>query len=479
MKFCSGYWRYYIRIFSILLLILFVNSLHAQDKIELKNADELNGKIVDGQNVREANGNVEFIQGNVKVYCNSATQYLDANRVELRGNVKIYQDTLTLLTPRATYFGDEKKAICEGGVTLKDPNATLRADNGVYSFSDSKAVFKGNVIILNPGYKITSSELTYMRDTEDSFARGNVIVTTDSAIIKADLIDFFKRQGKTFARGNVNLESDSTIITADTASNFSHERKSFASGNVKVNSLNNNTVIFGNNIENYEIINYTILKGNARLVQIGENNDTLHIYSDTMEAYRSKPEHYIAKGGVELIRNKFLSKCGFGIYYKDMESVSLANNPIVWQDNLQMTGDSIYADLPNNKLQTIYVRKLLSENSITSFVISKNQDEYFKDRYDQINGNDITLSFIQDKVNMIDVNKNSNSIYFIYDGKKANGTNKVQGDEIFIYFGNDEKVTKIKVDKNPKGEYVPEQLLNTASLTLPGFNLREDKPSIR
>ncbi len=452
-------------------------SAFAQDKIELKNAEELSGKIIDGQNVREANGNVEFIQGNVKVFCNSATQFLDANRVELRGNVRIYQDTLTLLTAKATYFADDKRAVCEDGVTLKDPNATLRADNGIYFFNERKAIFKGDVIIINPEYKITSSDLTYLRDSEDSFAKGNVIVTTDSAVIKANSIDFYKSQGRTYAVGNVIIESDSTIITSDTATNLSKERKSVAAGNVKIVSLNNNTIVYGNNIENFENENYTILKGNARLTQIGENEDTLFIYSDTMEAFRKKPEKYIAKSNAEVIRSGFLSKCGYGIYYKDNETVSLADEPIVWQENLQLTGDSIYADLPNNKLQTIYVKKLSGENSVVSFVISKNEDEDFKNRYDQISGNDITLKFTDDKINLIEVDMNSSSIYFLYDDqKKANGVNKIEGDELFIYFDADKKVSKIKVDTDPKGEYVPETLLNTVPLTLPGFSLRDDKP---
>jgi lipopolysaccharide export system protein LptA len=466
--------------FAGLIFVAPVQFTFAQDKIELKNADQLSGKIIDGQNVREANGNVEFVQGDVKVYCNSATQYLDANRVELRGNVKIYQDTLTLFTSTATYFSDDRRAICQGGVILKDPNATIKADDGVYSFSDTKAIFTGNVIIINPDYKITSDELTYYRNNEDSFAKGSVIVTTDSAVIKADNIDFYKRQGKTFANGNVIIESDSTIITSDTATNFSNEKKSIASGNVKIVSLNNNTVVFGNSVENLEKDNYTILIGNARLLQVEKNEDTLHIYSDTMEAFRKKSEHYIAKGNVEVIRNEFLSKSGLGIYFKEEEEVSLTDGPVVWQENLQMTGDSIYAELPNNKLQTIYVKKLGGENSISSFVISKNEEEYFKDRFDQISGDDITLRFTEDKINLIEVEKNSNSIYFLYDDeKKANGVNKTEGDKIFIYFDDDKKVSKIKVDTDPKGEYIPEQLLNSANLTLPGFNLRDDKPVIK
>ncbi len=465
------------KIFYTGLIFLFtVTASYSQDKIELKNANELSGKVIDGQNVREANGNVEFVQGNVKVYCNSATQYIEANRVELRGSVKIYQDTLTLLTSKATYFGDDKRAICEGGVTLKDPNATIRANGGTYSFNDGKAIFKGDVIIINPGYKITSDELTYLRNTEDSFAKENVIVTTDSSVIKADNIDFYKTQGKTFATGDVSIESDSTIITSDTATNYSKEKKSVASGKVKIVSLNNNTVAEGNSMENYENTNFTILRGNAVLIQIEENKDTLIIYCDTMEAYRNKPDYYVAKNNVEIIRSEFLSKCKLGIYYKEKETISLSGEPIVWQEKLQLTGDSIYAELPGNKLQTIYVKKTTASGSTTSFVISQNEDEYFKDRYDQISGNDITLKFLDDKINLIEVKDNSQSLYFLYDQNKANGLNKVEGNDIYIYFDENKKVSKIKVDIDPKGEFVPEQIINTTGLTLPGFDLREDKP---
>lgn len=465
--------------FFIVICLFLSDESFGQDKIELIHADELSGKTVDGQIVREANGNVEFTQGNVRVLCNSATQYIDANTVELRGNVRIYQDTLTLTTSKATYFGGERKAMCQGAVTLKDPNATIRADNGTYFFNEAKAVFTGDVIIVNPEYKITSNELTYNRASEDSFAKGNVIVTTDSAVIKAEHIDFYKSHQTTFARENVRIESDSTVITADSATNFSAEKRSFASGHVKIESINNNTKISGSKVENFEKFNYSIVTGNARLIQVEDNKDTLHIYSDTMEAFRIDDEFYIARGNTEVIRNEFLSKCGQGVYFKTKETISLFEKPVVWQENLQLTGDSIYAELPGNKLQKIFVRKLPIDNSEASFAISSNSDAYFSDRYDQISGTDITISINNEKVDHIEVNKNSRSIYFVYDSSKANGVNKVEGEDLFIFFGPDEKVSRIRVDTNPKGEYIPEKLLNTTSLTLPGFNLRDDKPVVR
>ncbi|HMQ67949.1 MAG TPA: hypothetical protein PKA90_03130 [Ignavibacteria bacterium] len=245
--------------------------------------------------------------------------------------------------------------------------------------------------------------------------------------------------------------------------------------------MNNSTVIYGNNIENFELTNYTILKGNAILVQIEKdsadiNNDTLLIYSDTMEAFRSIPDKYIARSNVEIIRGEFSAKCGEGIYYKNNETVSLYRKPVVWQDLLQMTGDSIYAELPDNRLQTIFVKKIPGDNSLTSFVISGNSDEYFSDRYDQISGDEIEIRFKDDRIDNIEVKNNSSSIYFLYEENKANGLNKVEGKDLYIFFGEDEKVSRIKVDTNPAGEYVPEQILNSTGLTLPGFDLREDKP---
>ncbi|MBS1493346.1 MAG: LPS export ABC transporter periplasmic protein LptC [Bacteroidetes bacterium] len=461
----------------IILFILFSANIFAQDKVELIHADSLTGKNENGVLVREAQGNVQFKQGNITVFCNSATQYPDQNKVDLRGNVKIYQDTLSLFTSKGIYYGNEKRATGEGGVTLKDPNATLRANSGVYFFDQAKADFHGDVIIINPQYKITSTDLTYLRNTEDSFAKGNVIVTTDSAIIKAENINFYKRQFKTFAWEKVVIDSDSTLIYSDTLTHYSDKKESYAAGNVKVNSLNNNTILYGNILENYELKNYTKLAGKSKLVQIDKTTpDTLYIYSSYMEAFRTKPEYYIATDSVEIIRTNFYSKCGRGIYFKDSSKVAMEKEPIVWQDNMQITGDSIYAELPGNKLQSIFVKKLNIPNTKPSFMISQG-DSSFADRFDQIRSRDISVYIQDDKVDSIKAISNASSIYFIYEEKKANGVNNSEGDNIYIYFDRTENtVSKIRIEKGVKGVYSPETDIGKVTLTLPGFIPRNDKP---
>lgn len=466
---------------ALLVLLFSCGAVYSQDKIELKKSDVLTGKTVDGKTVREASGNVHFVQGNVDVYCNDAVQYIDENRIELKGNVKIYQDTLSLFTSKAVYYGTDKHAVCEGGVTLKDPNATLRADNGVYYFADAKAIFKGDVIIINPQYRITSKELTYMRNTEDSFARGDVIVTTDSAVIKAVSIDFFKRIGKTYAMDNVSIESDSSIIYSDTLTDYSFEKKSIASGKVKIVNLRNNLIVTGNYAENYDIQKYSFVKGNAKLTQIENERDTLLIYSTILETFRIKPERYVAKENVEVIRGNFLARSDTAVFAKtkdvNTEEMSLFPRPVIWQDNLQLTADSVYAQIVNRKLSMVYAKKLEGYSiSKNSFLLTANRDTFFVDRYDQITGRDIKIKFENDSIKSVSVFKNSSSIYYVFDDLKANGVNIVDGENMYITFGEDGKVSKIRIEKNSKGQYVPEPKIATVQTRLPGFILRTDKP---
>jgi lipopolysaccharide export system protein LptA len=466
----------------VVVLLLAGSGLYSQDKIELKKSDQLTGKTIDGKTVREATGNVHFVQGNVNVFCNDAIQYIDDNKIELKGNVKIYQDTLSLFTSKATYYGTDKHAVCEGGVTLKDPNATLRADGGVYYFGEAKAIFKGDVIIVNPTYRITSKELTYFRNSEDSFAKGDVIVTTDSAVIKAENIDFYKRQGKTYAVQNVSIDSDSSIIYSDTLTDYSFEKKSIAVGNVKILNLRNKLVVTGKYAENYDRIKYSFVKGNARLTQVENEKDTLFIFSDVLETFRTVPERYKAKENVEIIRGTFLAKSDTAIFAKttdaNVEEMSLFPRPIIWQDNLQLTADSIYAQIVNRKLSMVYAKKLegypLSKNS---FMLTANRDTFFVERYDQITGRDIKLKFENDTIKNVNVYKNSSSIYYVYDDLKANGVNIVDGENMYITFDDSQKVSKIRIEKNSKGQYVPEAKITTVQTRLPGFILRTDKPA--
>lgn len=461
-----------IKILFVSILILGRVTL-SQDKITLNYADSLVGKTINNEQVREAIGNVSLTHNNVKITCNRVVQYYDQNKAELYGNVHVVQDTLSISAPTGTYYGNESKVVCPSGATLTDPKTTLKANYGVYLFNQDLANFRGNVRITdNRTYTITSDELDYYRSVQKSYARGNVKVTNDSSVIYSDNLVYEKLIGISTATGNVRIESDSTVITSRKATYYEFEKKSIAEDSVKIDFLSENAVVYGSYAENYETRNYSFIRGNAQLIQIESKEgktDTTFIYSDKMESFRNTPEKYTAYDSVKTIRNDFLSSSGSGYYFRDVSGkggvISLAKDPVVWKENLQVTGDSIYAFFKED-IDDIFINR-------SAFALQSNTK--IEGRYDQISGIFMHIKFLLNEINYIQVDTNAASIYYVYENDYPNGANRSDGEVIKLYF-NDEKVDKVNIYGRPKGTYFPELLTNPDELRLLGFRIRGNKP---
>ncbi len=460
--------------YTVLLFLLLISfDIIAQDKITINHADSLVGKTIDGEQVREATGNVSLTHNNLNITCNRVIQYFNQNKADLYGNVKVVQDTLSIYAPQGTYYGNESKVICPAGATLTDPKTTLKANYGVYFFNQDLANFRGNVRITdNRTYTINSDELDYYRGVQKSYARGNVVIVSDSSTIYSDNLVYEKLIGISTATGNVRIESDSTIITSKKATYYEFEKKSIAEENVKIDFLSENAVVYGNYSENYEKTNYSFVKGKARLIQIESKEgktDTTFIFSEKMESFRNKPEHYIALDSVRTIRNDFLSVSQAGYYFRDISGkggvICLSHEPVVWKEGLQVTGDSIYAYF-HDDIDDIFINR-------SAFALQLN--DLNVTRYDQISGIFMHIKFLDNEVNYIQVDTNAASIYFVYDVESPNGANRSNGEVIKLYF-KDKKVDKVKILGKPKGTYFPENLVNTDELKLLGFRIRTDKP---
>jgi lipopolysaccharide export system protein LptA len=457
-----------------LLLITAVYS-KAQDKITLNHADSLIGKVINNEQVREAIGNVSLKHNNLLISCNRVIQYFDQNKAELYGNVRVVKDTLTIEAPAGTYFGNDRKVTCPSGATLNDSKVTLKANYGIYYFDNDIANFRGNVRIYDSkSYTIYSDELVYHRQVNKSISTGNVKIETDSTVIYSDTLIYEKLAGTAKANGSVKIESDSTLITSSKATFYEFEKKSIAEDNVVIYFPYKNLTIRGNYGENYERTNYSFVKGYSELIKIDQKDtvsDTLFIYSNKMEAFRNTPEHYIATDSVKVIRNDFLSSSSIGYYFKTDEKsgvISLAKNPVVWKEDMQITGDSIFA-FHREDIEIIRVLR-------NSFAIKFHTD--YTNRFDQMSGVNMHLSFRNNEINDIRVDTNASSIYYVFEKSEPNGVNSSEGEYIHINFY-EGKVVKVNVAGSPKGVYTPENLLQPDNLFLPGFKIRLEKPKRR
>ena len=82
-----------------------------QKKVKIEHADELEGGIHNGKEVRKLRGDVVFSQDGAKMYCDSAYQYAKENSIDAFGRVRIVQgDSMTILGNSLKYNGNTKIA---------------------------------------------------------------------------------------------------------------------------------------------------------------------------------------------------------------------------------------------------------------------------------------------------------------------------------------------------------------------------------
>ncbi len=440
-----------ININIFLLIIFFTVSVFSQENERITViGDSLVGKRVGGQQIREVIGNVLMTQGDVQITCDKAIQYISKNEAHLFGNVKAIQDTIIILANSAFYYGDEKITESNTGVTLNDGNVELKAIKGKYYFDEKKAIFNREVVLVDSSNRLTSDHLTYFDEEDKAIAVGEVVISDSISSISADSLIHFRENKNTFAFGNVEV--------VDTSSNLS---------------------ITGEELEDIDAKNYTRIDGNPLLVQIDTTDsgslDTLIIKCKIMEAVEDSLRKLIATDSVKIIRGEFSSVNQKSILYRDEDKIETikpdedAPAPILWYENSQVVGDTVFIYLDDNSLKQI---DILGNASI----ISSNED--FDFRFDQVSGEIVKLFFENDDLNKTEVFGKVLSIYYMYDENEPNGLVKASSRRALIEF-DEGRIADVKLYGSPESEFHPENKIigKEREFTLPTFILYDNKPN--
>ena len=440
---------------NILLIALLSTAVIAQENSERIKVvgDSLVGKVINGESVREIYGNVQLTQGNVFISCDKAIQYIARNDAVLEGNVIAIQDSMTISTSEGYYFGDQRKTSSSTGITLDDKKVVLQAKNGEYFFDDHKAIFKSNVSLFDTSMTLFSDELVYFRDEDRAVATGNVRIV------------------------DANNE-----ISADTLVHFRNTKISIADNNVKIKSLKNNTIIYGNHLEDYPKKKYTLINENPLLIQYDTTNvseseieiDTLIIKAEKMEAFRDSSNTFKAIDSVKILKGKFASINDFTLYLRNDDIIITnkisedAAEPVLWYENSQLTGDSV----------TIFIRDdKISQLDVTGKAFMLSQNKIYPDRYDQTSSTNLHLYFAENKLKRAEFVGDVLSIYYLYEEEEANGLTKSSAKNVTIVFENNE-VNEVRLYGSPSSEFYPEIDVtgNEKAFTLPKFIFYPNRP---
>jgi lipopolysaccharide export system protein LptA len=470
-------------------------------------------------------GNVRIRQGTTLFYCDSAVLNHAANTVEAFGNIHINdEDSVHTYSQYLKYLGHEKKAILKNKVRLTDGRAVLTTNELEYNtltkigtylkggkVVDGKTVltstegyyygetrdmyFKRKVFLNDPEYKVTTDTLLYNTYTQLARFVAPTKIVTDKRTIKTSEGYYDVQNKKALFGKRPTVDDKDYTLTADDMAFDNASGFGEAQGNVvyKNKDTANAFAMLANNIKTNSNT-AGVLATQKPLMIIKQNRDSIYVTADTLysgkltelQKTRTIPDItdtiLIAKNKVrnaaDSNSNRFfeayyhvkifmdsLQSVSDSLFYSFKDSVfRLFKNPVVWAQENQIAGDTIYLYTQNKKPKRFYV----FENALAINKVEKNL-------YNQVKGNTINGYFENGSVHFFKAKGNAENIYYASDDNGGFiGANRSTSDVIDVYF-EDRKPNKVVLRNNLTGTISPMRGLNYNEFKVKGFKWLEDK----
>lgn len=463
-------------------------------------------------------GNAIIKEGLTTFYCDSATLNRKTNILEAFGNIHINDnDSIHTYAKSLRYVGAERIAYLKKNVKLTDKKGTLYTDDLQYNLRTGIATYKGGGKITNEKTVLTSEDGVYYADTKDVFFKKNVHlkdpdrdIYTDSLQynLKTNIATFIARTkiiGKDGSvtitnAGTYNLATGQAIFTDGASfkdSTISGSARTIAfdknsgilqmEGNAKLVDSVNRVIVFAGQIFANNKVN-SFLASRKPVMILFRDGDSTYIAADTLYSGLRKYDSLerrvnnftdtlkttmVVKAnntdttiryflGFHHVRifNDSLQAVSDSLHYSTVDSTfKLFGEPVVWNGQSQITGDTLYMYTENQKPKRLYV----FNNGI---IINKSNEGM----YNQIAGRTINGYFVDGQIDYVRVKGSpAESIFYPQDDDSAYvGLNRSSGDVIDIYFVKKE-VNKIKFINDVNGVMYPMKDIPSDKKELKGF----------
>ena len=469
-------------------------------------------------------GDVIIKEGLTTFYCDSATINRRTNIVEAFGNIHINDnDSIHTYAQYLRYVGNERMAYLKKNVKLTDKKGTLYTDDLDYNMRTGIATYKNGGRIVNEKTILTSRDGVYYSDTKDVYFKNNVHlkdpdrdIYTDSLLynIKTNIATFIAKTriiGKDGSvtntnAGTYNLTTGEAIFT--NGASFSDSTHS-ASAKIMAFDKKSNTLQMQGNVKFVDSVNRLIVLGGEAFADLTRNSflasrkpvmilyrdgDSTYIAADTLfsglRKYDSLERKMITQRdtlkttlvvkannadtsiryflGFHHVRifNDSLQAVSDSLHYSTIDSTfKLFGEPVVWNGNSQVTGDTLYMYTQNQKPKRLYVFN-------NGMIINKTAEGLFN----QIGGRTLNGYFVDGSIDYVRVKGSpAESIYYPQDDDSAYvGMNRSSGDVIDIYFVKKE-LNKVKFVNNVDGTLYPIKDIPADKKELRGFKWLDNR----
>jgi lipopolysaccharide export system protein LptA len=470
-------------------------------EVEILAADYLKFQEVDGRKFTKLVGNVALKQGDVLMWCDSANLDKETNGLEAWGHVHIKQDTVDAYSRYLKYDANKKFALLQGNAKLTDSKMVLYTEELFYDTKEkvsyyltggrvlkdstvitsqrahyysktSEVYFQGDVKITDPNYNLTSDTLKYHVPTKVSTFFGNTEILNKNSRILCDNGWYdSKRDVSSFGIHTVVIDPPQRLVS----DSLYYERfRGFgkAIGPFQWTDSSMETEIHGNYGEYFDQSQFIMATRHPLLIY-KMDKDSLFLTADTLKSMNKSEQdtvrNFFAYYKVRMFMKSMQGVCDSMFYSFEDSTFRMFYKPVMWNEDIQMSGDTVYLRTRNKKADKFSIYK-------SGFIISPSGPKYF----DQIKGTNIFGYFNDNELYKMDVVGNGESLYFGKDDKnKYIGNNKAVSTNITLYF-KDKKIDKIVFIKKPEAVFTPLKMLAKDQFQLKDFNWQiERKPKSR
>ncbi len=426
------------------LLFTVPESICAQSRVNIIQADRAVGGIVDGQNVRKILGNVILQTDRMLMETDSVYQFVDRNLLmsfnnqieteseliwadtllhntrtdfsRLRGRVIIQSEQNILFSDSVDVDQQLDLAIFNVPVRFEDERGTLIAESGLYYQAVDSAVFRGNVQLADSTQYLEADSLFMNRS--------------------ADLYELFGRVYADDFEDNVRFAGD--YLYADS-------------------------------------LGYRLLTGDAWLMEVNEaETDTTHLFAEMIELLETDTTSFMdAFENVRIWSPKFAAIADTANYRDDLDQFILRSSPTLWQKRMQLTGPYIEAQLEDDEIKFL--------RSFTQPIVV--MEDSTTGRLHQMTGDTLHAYFDAGTIERIRVFDNNESIFHNKDeNEEPDGLiEMISAGSLTMYFTEGD-IDSLVAKRNIDGSFLPEEPQNIER-RLDNFQwnpeLKPEKPELR
>ena len=461
-------------------------------KIEIIDADVLEGMRVQGDNIRRLIGGVVLRQEETTMRCDSAIFFPGSNRVRAYGHVRIEQgDTIEAAGDSLWYDGDQRLARLMSSVRMRDRTMTLTTDDLAYDMENRVGRYRGSGRLINGSTVLTSTYGTYYALSQRAYFRDSVVLIDPEYSLTADTLEYRVApdmavfHGPTVIRhtsntvyctggyydgpgqeavfiGRPTLDGPPRRVTADSIVYDQAIGLGRAWGDVVFEDAEKE-IVQRSEYGEYDEVAGTMLSTDRSLLAFVLDGDSIFVAGDTVRSMSDSLQRrtLLAFGRVLIYRIDLQARCD-SMAWQDLDStINLFGDPVLWSDESQFTADTIVIALRNGQIRRVLLRQ--------GAFIANEPDSLV---YNQIKGRNGVGYFLDNALVRVDVTGNGQSIYFAEDDRTGYlGANKALCSALRIRV-EEQQVKRISFLDKTDADFLTIGTLDFRKLLLDGFAWR-------